>query len=186
MSPGRDRYVVEVTILRRTAPVSARADASEPTRDYSTWSALSLGLLGVGLAGAAMLVAADLSTLVEIKVVTVVKERLSGHGQHAWAIAVLGVAALPLVWGAARRRARPAMIGLIALGAVALIIALAKDLPDTRSTGVIGERYESAAARPGPGFYLETGGALLLALAGVGGLVLMPAKSATRRASGSG
>jgi len=186
MSPGRDRYVVEVTILPRTGLVSARTDASEPTGDYSTWSALSMGLLVAGLAGAAMLVAADLSTLVEVNVLTVVKERLSGHGQHAWAMAVLGVASLPLAWGAARRRARPAMFGLVALAAVALIIALAKDLPDTQSTGVIGERYESAEARPGPGFYLETGGALLLALAGVGGLVLLPANSATSRASRSG
>src|SRR5881397_3334753 len=100
MSPGRDRYVVEVTILPRTGLVSARTSASEPTRDYSTWTGLSLGLLALGLAGAAMLVAADLSTLVEIKVLTVVKERLSGHGQHAWAMAVLGVAALPFVFGA--------------------------------------------------------------------------------------
>ena len=89
--------MVEVTILPRTGLVSARTDASEPTGDYSTWSALSMGLLVAGLAGAAMLVAADLSTLVEVNVLTVVKERLSGHGQHAWAMAVLGVAA-PCRW----------------------------------------------------------------------------------------
>src|SRR4051812_34437540 len=98
MSPGRVRYVVEVTILPSVAPVNARTDASEPTGDYSTWTAVSLALLALGLAGAAMLVAADLSTVVQIKVITVVKERLSGHGQHAWAVALLGVAALPLVF----------------------------------------------------------------------------------------
>ena len=157
--------------------MNVRADASEPTRDYSPWSALSFGLLALGVAAVALLVAADLSTLVQIKVVTVVKQRLSGHGQHSWAVALLGVAALPLVFGAVRGRSRPAMFAIIALGVVVLIIALAKDLPDTRSTGVIGERYDEASAAPGPGFYLETAGAVLLILTGVGGLLLLPART---------
>jgi hypothetical protein len=144
-----------------------------------------LGVLAAAFAGAALLIAADFSTLVEIKVITVVKARLSGHGQHSWAMAILGVAALPLAWGAARRGARPAMLGLIVIGVVALLIALIGDLPDTRSTGVIGQQYEEAAARAGPGFYLETGGALLLVLAGVGGLVL-GAKPATSSDSAPG
>jgi hypothetical protein len=186
MSPGRGRYVVEVTILPSSAPVSARSGTSEPTGDYSTWSALSIGLLAAGLAGAAMLIAADFTTLVQIKVITVVKESLPGHEQHSWAMTIVGLAALPLAYGAARGRSRPAMIGLIVLGAVVLFIALAKDLPDTRSEGVIGVRYESAHASPGAGFYLETGGAVLLLLAGVGGLVLSPTKSATSSASRAG
>jgi hypothetical protein len=158
--------------------VNARVDVSEPTRDYSTWSVLSFGLLALGLAGVALLIAADLSTLVQIKVVTVVKERLSGHGQHSWAVAILGAGALPLVFGAVRGRSRPAMFAVIALAAVVLIIALAKDLPDTRSTGVIGERYDEAAAAPGPGFYMETAGAVLLIITGVGGLLLLPPRAA--------
>ena len=159
--------------------MNARADASEPTRDYSTWSAVSLGLMALGVAGVALLIAADLSTLVEIKVVTVVKERLTGHGQHSWAVALLGLGALPLVFGAVRGRSRPAMFGVIALACVVLIIALAKDLPDTRSTGVIGQRYDEASAAPGTGFYLETAGAALLILTGVGGLLLLPARSSS-------
>src|SRR3954463_16803711 len=164
----------------------ARAHASEPTGDYTTWNAVSLGLLALGVAGGLLLIAADFSTLVQIKVITVVKESLTGHEQHSWAIAIVGVAALPLAYGAARGRSRPAMVGLIVLGAVVLFIALAKDLPDTRSEGIIGVRYESAQASAGAGFYLETGGAVLLLLAGVGGLVLMPAKPPTRSASAPG
>lgn len=166
----------------------ARAGASEPTGDYSTWNAVSLGLLAVGLAGGLLLIAADLSTLVEIKVITVTKERLSGHDQHSWAMALLGLVALPMAFGAARRHARPAMLGLIVLGVVALAIALIGDLPDTRSTGVIGQRYEEAAAQAGAGFYLETAGGVLLVLAGVGGLVLLPParKPASRSASEPG
>jgi hypothetical protein len=151
----------------------ARAGASEPTGDYSTWNALSFGLLAVGLVGGALLIAADLSTLVEIKVITVTKERLTGHGQHSWAMALLGLVSIFLAYGAARRRARPAMLGLIVLGLVALGIALFGDLPDTRSTGVIGQRYEEAAAQAGPGFYFETAGGVLLLVAGVGGLLLL-------------
>jgi hypothetical protein len=154
--------------------VNARVDASEPTRDYSTPAVLSFGLLALGLAAVALLIAADLSTLVQIKVVTVVKERLSGHHQHGWAVAILGIASLPLVVGAVRGRARPAQLALLAIGAAVLVIALAKDLPDARSTGVIGQRYDEASAAPGPGFYLETAGAALLMLTGVGGLLLLP------------
>src|SRR3954462_14068917 len=119
----------------------ARAHASEPTGDYTTWNAVSLGLLALGVAGGLLLIAADFSTLVQIKVITVVKESLTGHDQHSWAMAILGLAALPMAWGAARRQARPAMLGLALIGVVALLIALIGDLPDTRETGVIGQRY---------------------------------------------
>jgi hypothetical protein len=158
----------------------ARADASEPTGDYSTWSPVSLGVLGAALAGAVLLIVSDFSTLVEIKVITVTKEQFSGHEQHSWAMVILGVAAIPMAYGAARRRARPAMLGLVLLGTVALLIALIGDLPDTRSTGVIGERYEEAAAQAGTGFFLETAGAVLLLVAGVGGLMLLSSQPPAR------
>src|SRR3954447_16779446 len=99
---------------------------------------------------------------------------------------ILGAFAPPLVWGAARGRSRPAMLALILIGAVALLITLIHDLPDTQSEGVYGVQYEDAAARPGPGFYMEAGGAVLLVLCGVGGLVLMPAKSEMSSASRAG
>jgi hypothetical protein len=63
-----------------------------------------LAVLGLGLAGAALLVMADLSTLVEIEVVGVVQETLQGGDQHSWAMVVLGLAAVPLAFGAARGR----------------------------------------------------------------------------------
>ena len=151
----------------------ARAGASEPTGDYSTWSAVSLAVLIAGLAGAALLIAADFATLVKINVITVTKATYTGHERHLWSMVILGVFAIPLTIGAARRRARPAMVALILVGACALIITLVHDLPDTRSEGVYGEQYEDAVARPGPGFWMETGGALLLILAGAGGLVLL-------------
>jgi hypothetical protein len=155
-------------------PVSADTSASRPTRDYSKWSSASWAVLAGGLLGAALLIAADLSTLLEIKVITVVEKRLSGHAQHDWAVAILGLVSIPLAFGAARRRARPALVGLIVVGAAVMFIALANDLGDTRSTGVYGERYDEAAAQAGPGFYLETLGAVVLIVTGVGGLILLP------------
>src|SRR4051812_27869553 len=158
--------------------VSADTSASRPTRDYSKGNPapppLSWAFLTVGLAAAFMLIAADLSTLLQIKVLTVVEKKLSGHAQHDWAVAFLGLVAIPLGIGAARRRARPALVGLVVVGAAVMAIALANDLGDTRSTGVYGERYDQAAAEAGPGFYLETLGAVVLIVTGVGGLILLP------------
>src|SRR5690349_19325313 len=155
-------------------PVSADTSATRPIEDYSKGNralpAASLALLIGGLAGAALLIAADLSTLIQIKVLTVVEQRLSGHGQHDWAVAFLGVAAIPLAIGAAWRRARPALFGLVLIGAAVVGIALAKDLGDTRSTGVYGQRYDQAEAAAGPGFYMETLGAVLLIVTGASGL----------------
>ena len=47
-------------------------------RTVPWWVGPAFGLLALGVAGCALLIAADLSTLVQIKVVTVVKQRLSG------------------------------------------------------------------------------------------------------------
>lgn len=163
-------------------PVSADTSATRPTGDYSKWSWGSTALLIGGLAGALLLIAADLSTLIQIKVLTVVEKRLSGHAQHDWAVAFLGVVAIPMAIGAAWRRARPALFGLVLIGAAVIGIALAKDLGDTRSTGVYGQRYDQAAAEAGTGFYLETLGGVLLIVTGAGGLILS-SPPAPRRAT---
>src|SRR4051812_15609689 len=122
--------------------------------------------------GALLLIAADVSTLIQVKVLTVTRERLSGHAQHDWGVGVLGLGALVLAYGALRRGARPALAGLAAIGLVVALIALLGDLPDTRSTGVLGQQYEEAHASPGPGFYLEVAGAALLLIGGGAGLAL--------------
>jgi len=73
----------------KSSPVSAETSAPRPTRDYSNWIPASWAVLAGALAGAFLLIAADLSTLLEIKVLTVVEKRLSGHAQHDWAVAFL-------------------------------------------------------------------------------------------------
>ena len=154
--------------------MSADTSASRPTRDYSKLPWASWAVLAGALAGSVLLILADLSTLLQIKVGTVTVQTLSGHAQHDWAVALLGVVAVPLAIGAWRRRARPALVGLVLVGAAVMVIALANDLGDTRSTGVYGERYDEAEADAGTGFYLETLGAVLLIVSGVGGLILLP------------
>ena len=158
-------------------------DRPRPTADYSKRSVPLLALCAGAAFGALLLIAADFSSLIQIKVLTVTRERVTGHAQHDWALVVLGLAGLVLAYGAVRRTARPAMAGLAAIGLAVAIIALARDLPDTRSTGVLGQEYEQAHASPGPGFYLEVAGAALLLIGGGGALALASAPDARKPAS---
>jgi hypothetical protein len=75
----------------------------------------------------------------------------------------------------ALRGARSAAAALVALGAVALVVALAIDLPDTRASGQLPESvaFEDAQAKAGPGLGLEIAGGVVLMLAG-GLLVVLP------------
>ncbi|MEA2272566.1 MAG: hypothetical protein QOI98_1274 [Solirubrobacteraceae bacterium] len=140
-----------------------------------------LGLAAV--AGAILLVVAEFSAIYRIKAVTAVVDSVTGYERHGIALALLGVAALPMAVGAWRRTSRPAMMALAALGAIALLIAVVADVPDIHKTGVVGDQYEEAVAEPAAGIYLETlGGALLLAAGG--GLMVLggpPSARAFRR-----
>ena len=142
-------------------------------------SALGGALAAAAFVGAILLIVADLSTLIEIKVLTVSKQSISGGSHHAYALLILGIFALPMAYGATRGGSRPAMAALAAVGVVALVIMLAVDLPDIHKTGVIGQRFTDASASPKAGFYLETLGGFLLLIAGSAGLILSsPTRSA--------
>jgi hypothetical protein len=97
----------------------------------------------------------------------------SHHSYALLPIAVL-VAGLALAWS--RSPARLPLLAMGVLGAVALVIALARDLPDAHSHGI--ERshgtFVTAAAHPRSGLYLETAGAIVLLIASAGGLLLQP------------
>lgn len=121
-------------------------------------------LIVLGVAGAALLILSELQPLLQVKVLTVTRDEVIGHEQHAYGLVILGVFALAMTYSAAWGLSRPAMVALGAIGLIALLIALVLDLPDARRTGLIGERYENAAATPGLGIYLETAGAVVLLL----------------------
>jgi len=148
-------------------------EAPGATEDYSSRTGAirpaSIGVLGLALVGAALLVAALLSTVVKVSVGGVVRFSQHGHDRHGWALLLLAIAAVVIGVVAARRRTPAAAIALVALGVVVLAIALASDLPDSRSTGVYGVRYENARASAGAGLMLELLGGAALVLAGVAG-----------------
>jgi hypothetical protein len=125
-----------------------------------------------GLIGGVLLIAADLSTLYEVRILTVTKLSVAGHAQHSYALAVVGAAVLGMT-AAAAGGSRPGMLAVGLLGLLGLVVAgIAGDFGDVRSTGVIGRLYENASAAPGRGFYLETLGGILAMVSGVGQLLL--------------
>jgi hypothetical protein len=124
-------------------------------------------LAAVGLLGALLLIVSEFTTVTHVKVITVVlphSER-TGFDQNSGAMLILGLVALPMLYGAARAGSRPAMLAVGVLGLIAFLIAILGDLPDVTQAGLIfRERYEDAKAEPQLGFYLEVAGAVLLFL----------------------
>jgi hypothetical protein len=136
-------------------------------------------LVGLVLA-ALLLIVAEFLTLREIVAVTVVPPggRTTGGAHHGYALGVIGIAALPMIYGAVVGGSRPAALAVTALGGVALAIALAIDLPSLNEAGLIGRTYDLAKAHPGVGFWLELVGSV--GLLG-GGLLLLRAQIAQAR-----
>jgi hypothetical protein len=91
-----------------------------------------IALLVLPLAGAGLLVAAQLSTLYEVVVVTAVPEggSFSAGGHHGYALGVMAVGIAVMALGAVLGGSRPAAFAVLVLAAAALAIALAFDLPD--------------------------------------------------------
>ena len=131
-------------------------------------------LLGVILVGAVLLIVAEFLPLYEIRVVTAVPKggQHTAGGHHGYALLVIGLALIPMAWGALRGGSRPAAIACLALSVIALFVALAIDFPDLNETGLIGRTYDQAEARPRVGFFVETLGATLALLGSIGTLVL--------------
>ena len=139
---------------------------------------------GLSIVGAVLLVAAEFSTVFEVTVgsLEVVKRDATGGENHGYALLVVAVFGVVLTMLGRRGAGRAAGLGLIALGLVALVVALAVDLPDTRGSGRLPESlaYEDARARAGEALGLEiAGGALLLA---AGALRAWPTMSSSRSA----
>jgi len=124
----------------------------------------------LALAGAIVLAVAEFSTVFEVTVgsLGVVKRSSTGGEHHGYALLVIGLAAVGMVLWALGSGGRPAALALLALGAAALVVAVAVDLPDTHGSGQLPESlaYENARARAGTGLSLEIAGGVLLLVAG--------------------
>jgi hypothetical protein len=157
------------------APREAQGQDSRKTlglrAGLGTARAIRIALLVAAVAGGVCLVVATFSTIIQITVGTTSKiadrdTHLSGWDRHSFALLLIGGFALVMTVGA-WRGARPAMAAIAVAGIAALLIALLGDLPDVHKTGVIGQRFAEAEAKPGVGFYLEIVGSGLVVLAGV-------------------
>ena len=149
---------------------------------------LSLIVFALGAAGAALLVVAELSTIVTVELDTGTCEEFAdatakdecdkrGLEQHGGALLLLGPLAIVMAFGASRRRSRPAAAALLLVGAVVVGLVLLRDLPSSNKSGFVTLAYEAneATASAGAGFYLEIAGATLCAAAGALALARRPA-----------
>src|SRR4051794_18573919 len=98
------------------------------------------------------------------------------------ALGVLGLAMLPMSYGAVVRGARPAAIALVVLAVAACAIVLFVDRPGLDDAGIFARTYDQAQAQPATGFYLESLGAVLALIGAVAALVMVPASRVTPRA----
>jgi hypothetical protein len=136
---------------------------------------VGIAVLVLGLAGVVLMIASEFAVLRSVKVLTASCSDLAepslrgecvtrGGEEHSYALVLMGVVALPMLWGAVVGRSRPASLALIAIGAAVVAIALVTDVPDIHKTGVLGQRFDSAHAEAGPGLWMEiAGGGLTLA-----------------------
>ena len=136
----------------------------------------------LAIAAVALLVAAEFTTVFAVTVGTleVVKRSATGGANHGYALLVVALFALVATFWGLRGPARACGLALVALGAVALVVALTVDLPDTRGSGTLPESlaYEDARAHAETGLGLEIAGGVLLLVAGG---VLAAAGSVGRR-----
>ena len=142
-------------------------------------------VLALGALAGLMLVATEFTTVASVDVASgsceVINDAnpdladrcsLSGFERHGGAFVLLGVLAALMAFGAGPGGSRPAAAALMAVGAVALVWALAVDLPETTKTGAIGRSFEGATGGRGPGFWLEVLGAMLAGGAGLTAFLL--------------
>ncbi len=139
-------------------------------------------VLGLGVAGAAALVVAELSTVVTIDVLTTgtcaeiaapdVRDACEKDGleQHGGALIVLAALALVMTVAAVRGAGVAAAVALIVIAAVVGAVAV-RDFAASDETGLVGITFEQAKAGVDLGFYLELVGAGLCLAAGSVGLM---------------
>jgi hypothetical protein len=175
--------VLEVSIVGWVAPeralvsASARGTASDYSKGAGPRRSKSVAcrrlLAATALAGALLLFVAEASPLYSVVVGSLQTPRrsVSAGSNHGFALAIVALAAVAMAAGALRGGRAPAA-AVAALGAGALLVALAIDLPATRRSGTLPESvaFADAHAQVAGGFALEIAGAVALLVSG--GLLL--------------
>jgi len=145
-------------------------------------------LVALGVLGSLLLIASEFLTLYTVDASGAARAHItvSGHDQHAFALALIGLGVLALALASVRRMPA-AIIARLVLALAALIIGPIGDAHDVTSTGVLANLYETAAAHAGNGYRAELVGAVLLLLAGAGQLLLtLPARGPSGRSGPRG
>ena len=126
------------------------------------------------VAGALLLIVGEFLTVREVVVVTVIPPEGTdtGGSLHLYALGLLGLAMLPMSYGAVVRGARPAAVALLVLSLAACVIVVVLDRPVLDDAGMFVETYDQAQARPAIGFYLQSLGAALSLVGALGALTI--------------
>jgi len=148
-------------------------------------------LTACGLAAAGLLLVAEFLPILHThedtsaSAVSRVVATTSVGSAHGYAFVPIAVLAGLLALGIRTTRGRVALLGVGALGAVALIIALTHDLPAVHQTGlrIMSGHLINVADTAAFGFYVETFAALALVMTCIGGFILLgpPAAGVGRR-----
>jgi hypothetical protein len=181
-------------------PPEAEAEYSRGTRASDTLGpgqrqvrrrvgvAVPIAVLIGGIAGALLLVASEFAPLYEVHTATshAAIQSVTGGKHNDYAFVPIAILALILTYGAARQGSRSALLALGLVGVLAIVIAVAGDLPDSHQSGLIGSaatHYVAASSSAGAGLYLETLGAVVLLVTCGAGFLLSGAPG--RRTLGS-
>ena len=139
-----------------------------------------MAVLALGVAAALLVILAEVTNLVVVDVTgagcadAVADPELAdgceitGGEQHSFALVPVALLMGVMAVGAGLGGSRPAAVALVVAGLLVLGVALIGDLPDTSSTGQVGQNFDEAEASPGPALWLElVGGMLALAAGGL-------------------
>jgi hypothetical protein len=120
--------------------------------------------LACGL-GAVMLAASSFMVRFRIDVEGTIVQHVRWGGLLTVSLLVLACFAFVAILAAIATGSRPAALAVAAAGATALVIVLVVELPDVNQRGTL-ETFVTGKAEPGPGFWFELAGALVLAACG--------------------
>jgi hypothetical protein len=180
----RARRRARMNVSRPEAEDEYSSDEGGWQRRFDRYRA---GVLALGLLGAVILFAAELTPLLHVRTVAAhaLPVRAVQTGPHdGWALIPIAVAVVLLSLWVWRSGSRLGMLAIGLLGLAALVIALARDLPDAHATGLVGSPargLSTAQAHAAVGLYLETLGAAIVLVTAAAGLLLEPSVRARRR-----
>ena len=137
-----------------------------------------MAVLVLGVAAALLVILSEVTNLVVVDVTGAGCEdavadpeladgcEITGGEQHSFALVPLALLIGVMAVGAGLGGSRPAAVALVVAGLIVLGVALIGDLPDTSSTGQVGQNFDEAEASAGPALWLELVGGVLAVAAG--------------------